>query len=168
MEKRLKRGGEILLDFFYPPLKHCVYCGTEQNLVGDHLCKECEKRQEQLEIPRAFVLENHLVHSLYRYDGIVKDLIHRMKFGKASYLSRYMAQQMAGYIHRRGLEVDFLTFVPIHKSRYRVREFDQSEKLCKFLAENLQIPFGALLKKTKKNSPQSSLHQTERRQNVKG
>lgn len=168
MEERIRKGKDILLDFLYPPLKHCVYCGTERNLVGDHLCKECEKRQEQLEIPRAFVLENHLVHSLYRYDGIVKDLIHRMKFGKASYLARYMAQQMARYIQQQGLEVDFLTFVPIHKSRYRVREFDQSEKLCKFLSENLQIPFGVLLKKTRKNSPQSSLHKTERQQNVKG
>lgn len=167
MQERPRQLKDIILDFLYPPIHHCIYCGTEKNLASENLCEECKKLEEKLEISQAMMLEKYEALSLFRYEGIVKDLIHRMKFGKNSYLTRYMASQLAERMKRDNRPVDFLTFVPIHKSRFRVREFDQSEKICKFLAVELEIPYGKVIKKVKGNKPQSSLHKTERKQNVK-
>lgn len=60
-----------------------------------------------------------------------------------------------------------ITEVPLHKRKYREREFNQAKLLAKFLAKETALPYFPLLKKTYYHRPQVGLTAWERKRNVK-
>jgi ComF family protein len=64
---------------------------------------------------------------------------------------------------------DALVPVPLHRTRLRSRGYDQALELAKPLARALSIPLRTdLLQRQRATSAQSSLHATERHENLRG
>jgi ComF family protein len=64
---------------------------------------------------------------------------------------------------------DALIPVPLHRKRLRSRGYDQALELAKPLARALSLPLRTdLLRRQRATSAQSSLHASERRENLRG
>jgi ComF family protein len=67
-------------------------------------------------------------------------------------------------------DIDLIVTVPLHISKLRTREFNQSIVMAKDLAKGIKVPFNPfVLKKVKDTKPQYEMgNETERRRNVRG
>lgn len=79
---------------------------------------------------------------------------------------------MSGFIREYGLtlnNIDAVIALPLHRSRLREREFNQSEELAKFIAEDFTKPLSSnALEKIKNTKSQTELKDFERFKNIKG
>jgi ComF family protein len=182
-----------LLDFVYP--QHCAICKKHLRREEKDICQVCWNSLVTLTDPfcpycKSFIeeedtecsfcksagefSEDHkilLVRSLGRFDEYYKELIHRFKYGKKIPLGKRLAQRLGETINSdpRFLKSDFLIPVPLHKSRYRERGFNQSEIVAEEISKIAGLPLlkNVLLRK-KNTKDQTNLSFQEREENVKG
>lgn len=129
----------------------CTVCGRqvpEQNLVCDQ-CKET-------------VMPFAEARSVCVYTDDAMRLVHRLKYGDARYLASFLAEYMTDVYFSTDWEADIVTFVPIHKSRRRLRGYNQAELLAKEVAARIRLPYDALLHKTVKTKNMARLSRAER------
>lgn len=130
-----------LADLFFPDADRCPFCGKEGGFCGG--CRTELKKQR---------IEDDV--AAFQYDGIVHDLIHRLKFRGKAYLAAPMADLMEEALDLRG---DLITCVPLHPIRKRERGYNQSELIARRLSELTDIPYAPLLIKIRNTTPQSML-----------
>lgn len=101
-----------------------------------------------------------------RYQGVGAEIVHALKYrGYTRVVERLMAPLMAEAIEGT---FDFVTCVPLHRSRRRKRGFNQAELMAKSVAERIKVPFSDKLEAVKKTRDQVKLSADERRRNVEG
>ncbi|MDL2237423.1 ComF family protein [Christensenellaceae bacterium OttesenSCG-928-K19] len=140
----------------------CVYCGREIT-QGTELCPDCEKG-EQACYARQDDADGVL--RVFRYQGVIRKLIHHMKYDDRKDLALFAARRMYDYYCENGLEADVITFVPVHKNRLKTRGFDQSECMAEHLAGLAGVPCHKLLVRVKNTAPQFNLSREERLRNM--
>jgi len=160
---KLSRIKDLILDIFFPV--NCLGCGEE----GIWLCKACS---EKINKPRSFFtgLKNQFIDRIViardYQDSVLQKAIHCFKYKFVVSLSADLAGLVTAE-NLMGLE-DF-TFIPIplHRRRYKWREFNQAEEIVKSLNQrfNLKTNFNLLIRK-KYTVPQMSLRREERLQNI--
>lgn len=104
------------------------------------------------------------------YDGALKELIHRYKFGQDHGVGKLLAYliQEIGHIHGLGA-CDMVVPVPMRHSRLVRRGFNQSAELARMAAKYLGGEFRPQgLRKIRETSPQSLLGRRARLENVRG
>ncbi len=185
-----------MIDLVFP--RECRLCGTlaegNQRFSGA-LCPECRDSLSESQVsicgrcgspvPDAFFLkpdscwccadrELHL-HGLltigsYGKSKPIRSLILALKHGGDTGL----AADFAALIHQRliqrmpGNRFHAVAAVPLHRSRYRKRKYNQAELIGKHLARRLEIPYYTwLLKRVRRTAPQSG-GMAERWKNVQG
>lgn len=182
--------GEALLSLCYPP--HCAMCGAD-TLSGRHLCDACSGKARTIDAPfcrvcsqpfdgaidgeftcsncgdRQFHFDSAV--SSYRSWGVVRDLIHRFKYERHFYLRHQLAEWLAAAmgderIHARA--ADFLVPVPLHRARFREREFNQADVLAKLLSRRAAIPVLGCLRRIRYTTTQTRLDRHERMENLRG
>jgi competence protein ComFC len=172
------------------PGPFCPYCKSllEPEAVKCSFCEPRGKtRVENLAFRSEFSEsktkseEDHqilMVRSLGRFDDHYKELIHRFKYGKKIPLGKRLGQRLGETINSDVdlktqdlwfLKSDFLIPVPLHKSRYRERGFNQSD----ILAEGISKVTGLsvlknVLKRKKNTKDQTNLSREQRDENVRG
>ena len=166
--------GEALLRLFYPSL--CASCSHLLALEERGLCETClknlnplklEPSEEKIRIPLSNAKEGW---AIFRYEGLVKDLLHKVKFERRRELLRIFYPQIAYFLSRRAefTSYDCIIPVPLDPQRRLEREFNQSDLIAQQVHRLLGIPH--LLKRTirKRHSmlPQSLLGREARRMNV--
>ncbi len=119
--------------FDLPVNRNCCYrCGEPFDTITEtlKLCGHC------LSQPPAFdeSLAPFLYHSSIAY------LITSLKFGKHYKNARLLGMLMAKHIQSNTELPDCILPVPLHKSRYRQRGFNQSIEIAQTLSRQLQIP----------------------------
>lgn len=161
---------ELALDFLFPPV--CGICGQ----LGDkYICEKCMREIKTIE-KNGHIKVNNEDYSeqfwLFEYKDLIRNLILRYKFNEQSFLYRTFVEII---IHNEKAvkyikNADYIVPVPIHKSRYKERGYNQCALIAKELSNQIQnIDFlPKLLYKDKKTSPQSTLDKDERINNVKG
>lgn len=179
---------DFILDLIYPP--RCIVCnnifefGTQKflcdeckNLITPINSKRCEKCSRPVDFgnlcgicarthEKVFFDKNF---SLFIYDDIISDLIHRFKFKNHPAIGKGLSKIMANEINLDLPQIDYIIPVPIHKARKRDRGFNQSEILAKNLAQKFQIPLRTdLLKRIRNTKPQWLLDFHERKRNLIG
>jgi len=116
-----------------PVNRNCCYrCGEafDTSTVTPKLCGHC------LSKPAAF--DETLAPFLYQ--SSIAYLITSLKFGKHYKNARLLGMLMAKHIHTNTELPDCILPVPLHKSRYRQRGFNQSIEIAQTLSRQLQIP----------------------------
>ena len=157
-----------ILDLLYP--QKCNICGK----LGSIICDNCYK--ELLEYKIDYL--DHNKYSLFRYDGLVRNLILDYKFRDFSYLHDlfsiclFNSQKAYNFLNL----YDIIMPAPIHKKRKQERGFNQTELiakdlvLLKYLKDNrLSLLLDSkTLVKVLNTKPQNELSGAERLINLKG
>lgn len=157
--------------------RKCILCGKFLSEGTVDLCPEC--RQNAPSFPslaekesRKQKLTLHFLDSytaVWYYEETVRHSILRYKFHKRIHLLPAFARELTHRIQSDfGTDFDVITWVPIHPIRRFFRTYDQSELLCKAVAEHLGVPALRTLRKVRYNRPQSSMARAGRRANVMG
>ncbi len=113
----------------------CTHCGAA---VGDCVCNK-----------KKTVYFDKVAAPLY-YDGDVKSCIHRYKFRDDRATAKPLAKLMAGTFREKfgDIHFDYVTYIPMHRSKERKRGFNQSKLLALEISNICNIPFadGLLVK----------------------
>ncbi len=132
------------------PLLCCYKCG--QLCAANLVCDTCRTPLDEIKV-------------VAQYSGVAKELIHKMKFERASGASRTVARVMAGKLTYD--EQVVITFVPTATNRVRVRGYDQAALIAKQLASIKNVPCLPLLARTG-NQRQVGQSKTVRKRQMQG
>lgn len=177
-----------LFNVLFPPV--CAGCDRHVAEPGS-LCGACWSKVWFIEKPYCPVLGTPFSHDLGPeilsaeaiadmppfararavaiHDGVIRDMVHRLKYNDRTDLSRWMA----GWMARAGRELidncDVIVPVPLHARRFWLRRFNQSAELARYLAGTSKKPFEPdALKRVRKTRQQVGLGPNERLTNVRG
>lgn len=152
----------------------CISCENKLQLITEPRCKKCSKPIEQDQCEYCSDCERkdyHFEHgySLWIYDSGIKksiaDFKYRYKKENADYYVEEIIKQYGDVISR--LSPDALVPVPIHKSKFRERGYNQAEIIANGIGKKLNIPvLPQLLIRNKKTLPQKQLSDKERLKNL--
>jgi ComF family protein len=106
----------------------------------------------------------HLSTAIGPYDGRLRDVIHALKYDARPTIAKHLAERM----RRAGAAVladaDMVVPVPLHRSRERMRGFNQAREL----ARHLGTPLHDVLMRPKRTATQADLPAGRRHANVRG
>ncbi len=134
-------------------------CGKGLMKQEQEYCHDCRKYPHTFDRGR----------SLYRYESVAASIF-RFKYKGRQEYADFFAEELYRYLGRdiAGMKAEAVIPVPLHKSRYRERGYNQSALLGKAFAERCQIPFrDDLVVRLKKTIPQKQLSYSERQNNLK-
>jgi competence protein ComFC len=176
-------------DLLWPP--HCPACDCATPKV--HLCPRCEGEWPRIVGPRCevcsqpfpgaeggdFICQNcrdrrfHFVSTLSPVlaRGAVRELIHRLKYGRERWLAPLLAEGMLESLNDERLHgqvIDALVPVPLHPLREREREFNQADLLARALAKKLHKPVWSALRRLRYTETQTHFDRQTRLGNLRG
>ena len=187
---------EVITGFrtlFYPP--HCGACGSSLDSVPawnseeetlcescrvlvllpqGHLCPVCSHPMQGLFIcPNCEGKRWHLsaIVSGCRYEGLVRELIQKFKYGGDQSLMRPLGDLLVSALcdpRLAGKRFDAIVPVPLHSLREREREFNQAALLATRLAKRTGLPVAHLLKRSRSTVPQARFDRIHRLENLEG
>ena len=167
----IKNALIFLFDIVYP--KQCAICGKTGK---DILCDKCYNNEIYIKIQNECRIDKYKDKSfkehiyLFKYNGIIRDLLLDYKFNDKSYLCDFFLKIILKNekICRKIKKYDIMIPVPIHKKRKKQRGYDQSLLIARKIVksfEKLELITDCLIKQ-KHTLQQSLLTKEERKQNV--
>jgi ComF family protein len=175
----LQAGKDFLVGLIFP--KICLSCKK----VGFSLCPECEKNIKILKTdlciycgkisPRGKICQNCRrgssltgVITTTKYSGLVKELIHSLKYDGNRDLVLPLGRMLAKkFSHIKITGEIIIVPVPLHRRRKNARGFNQSELLARYLAAKSGDQYRDLLRRIKFTEPQIQFHKRQRIDNLK-
>ncbi len=178
---------QTFLDIIYPV--RCPVCGEIVLPKGKRICTACKERLPYIGEPGCMRCSKPLEHEeqeycsdcerkSYHYDRGYAVWVYNedMRHSIADFKYHSKKENAKFYIHEMlcrygdkigALSVDAVIPVPVHRSKYRERGYNQAEILAKGIGRELELPvFPKLLTRTKKTMPQKKLSDKERLQNL--
>lgn len=145
-----------------PPF--CLRCGRKiaADYSGKTACGNC--REDEFWFDRAW--------ASCLYEGVVKEMIHKLKYNNKIPLALPLSGLLTGFIRDYHLPVtgcDYVIPIPLYPARQREREFNQAGILADATGEclNLKVMAGNLIRR-RDTSSQASLSKKKRWQNMQG
>lgn len=140
----------------------CSRCGIPYDgaITGAFECGECKDVDLKFDAARAAV----------RVNAFMLDVVHRYKYGRALWLEKFLGDYLveAAAPELREDHWDFIVPVPLHSVKQREREFNQAERLARYLGDATGIPVNTkVLKRITPTESQTRLSRTERAENVR-
>jgi len=141
----------------------CEVCGERFHgaLEGTMSCWNCRGR----DLAFGFARSGYHAHEL------VRDLIHRFKYGREIALATLLGQLLLRNWedHRVARRRDWLLVpVPLHGRKERERHFNQADELCRVAAAETGLERVSLLRRTRDTGSQARLDRGERQENLRG
>lgn len=185
MSKYLKIKNKVF-DLMFPNDIKCIFCGRELNdKVEFCTCDDCFKDLPFIQnaCPKCgskklfnyfgvcgkckrnnFVFKQAI--STFEYVGKPLELVHRLKYNGAQYLVDHIANFMICNFATSSIFPDLITCVPMHKTKLKIRGYNQSELIAKRVAELSQIKYINLCEKIINTKSQTELDTKDRIKNV--
>ena len=159
----------IIIEWLFP--KNCFGCGKG----GKYLCSLCEEKLNNGVLKKLDQFEG--IISIYKYDGVMKKIIEKVKYEFVSDAIEEMAELMAKKLKLNYPNiVDYwqkekfvLMSIPLYKYRKNWRGFNQSEILAEKLgiALNLSCENNVLVKEIKTKNQATIKNRQNRQKNIK-
>lgn len=154
----------------FPP--RCTFCRAFlQREEREGVCAACLSRirfEQRLPLHPGGALFDVCVSAL-RYEGDVREAIHRFKFrGRQSYAQVFGRLLAYAVAHQLTEDFDLVTFVPSNRARTRKRGYNHAELLARDAAQRLRKPVAQTLRKTRATKAMFGLKPSQRRANVLG
>lgn len=103
------------------------------------------------------------------YDGVARDMVHKLKFGDKLDLAKGMGRMMAAAGAELLAESDMIVPVPLHWVRRWSRRFNQATELGKVISKVSGVPLAAdRLARVRATRTQVGLTRAQRRENLQG
>lgn len=138
----------------------CMKCGRPLDDDTKEYCKECRRRDH--------LFDQGCSPLLYRR-GIQPSMM-RFKYGSRPEYGEFYGRAIWGFAKRQ-LQIwkpDVIIPVPLHRSRYRKRGYNQAALIAGTLSKLSGIPMDeTLVVRTRKTAPQKGLTGSGRRKNLK-
>jgi ComF family protein len=177
---RLSNIKRAALDLFFP--QRCLGCGNEGELICPNclkslprimppVCPRCGKPQSSGILCSGCVsrqTEIQGIRSPLRFEGLVREAVHQLKYKNIRSLSVPLAMLLSEYLQNNPLPVQVLVPVPLHPKRLKERGYNQSGLLASELGRLIKIPVvDDCLARLKYRLPQAQTKSVEeRRYNV--
>ena len=131
----------------------------------DSICEECYKKIDKYKYRK----KSRNTAFVYCYKNELRDIFLDYKFNEKSYLYKTFSSTILKNknVCRNLKNYDIITPVPISKSKYKKRGYNQSSLIAKEIAKKIGIDYKEILQKVKDNNTQSLLSKEERINNVK-
>ncbi|GIW57105.1 MAG: phosphoribosyltransferase [Candidatus Dojkabacteria bacterium] len=178
--EHLKQLIEFGIEFVFPT--QCVACKIYKQGVICHECRTSlenirpesfmsRKPSEDWEIEDTLKSRTYLekVYYFYYYNNVIHSLIAEIKYAGRTKLIKYVIDlilQSREFHKINFTDIQFITFVPLHKDKAAIRGFNQSELLAQELSRILNIPCIQILEKHKSTKNQADLDRKERLTNL--
>ncbi len=153
----------------------CGLCRKKLTYITEPRCKKCGKPIEQEEKEYCGDCEHKNFqfargYCVWVYDDLMKHSVAEFKYhNKKEYAKFYIQEMVRIYGDTlKKLSFDAVVPVPLHKSRYLARGYNQADILARGLGKELDIPvISRLLVRNKKTLPQKQLSDKERLRNLR-
>jgi ComF family protein len=142
----------IALDFLFP--RWCIGCSRE----GDLLCYSCRQKLPKIMPPLcprcgkpqssgilcpscvAWQAEIDGIRSPFRFEELIREAIHQLKYRNLRALAVPLAQLLQDYLVASPVPGEVLVPVPLHPKRLRERGYNQSSLLSRELGKLINLP----------------------------
>jgi ComF family protein len=167
---RLFKG---LLDFMIPQL--CVSCREPVEENRKFICQKCVGKLVpfgsghpwQNELAGRKVINGSFSLYCFIKDSPIQHLLHSLKYEKMKSIGILLGKEIASAIPV-SVKFDFAVPVPLHKAKERERTYNQSDYICRGIAEGLKIKvLPKLLTRTRFTKSQTKMDRNQRIENVK-
>jgi len=139
-----------------PPI--CPKCGRPQSSAI--LCPSCVGWQAEIDG----------IRSPFRFEGVIRQAIHELKYRNLRAIARLFAQWLNDYLTANPVPGEVLVPVPLHRKRLRERGYNQSTLLAQELGKlnNLPVVDDCLIRHRHSLPQARTTTVEERRSNVAG
>ena len=152
MLPQVTKLGEIALNLLFP--QRCIGCGKEGDLICSSchsslprvmppLCPRCGRPQPSGILCSSCVswrAEIDGIRSPFRFDGVMRQAIHQLKYRNLRTLAAPLAQLLEDYLSTNPIPGEVLVPVPLHRKRLRERGYNQSSLLARELGKLTSLP----------------------------
>lgn len=133
---------------------------------------EENKDEKKIEYTRCKFCENKRFYfdraiSCIEYCDKSKVLVLSLKYYGNTYMARYIAQIMRDKLDFEQISADYIIPVPLHKKRMKIRGFNQSEKISRYLSDLIKIPLIDCIKRNRNTKRLYSLNKLQREKELK-
>jgi ComF family protein len=138
----------------------CYQCGInlETPSAAPMLCGDCLSRRPAFDETYA----PFVYHEAMRY------WVTGLKFGAQYKNARLLGHLLSEHLQHTAQKPDLIVPVPLHKSRYRQRGFNQALEIARTVSKDMQVPLDVYSCQRQHNTPQQSqLPAKQRRKNLK-
>jgi len=181
---RLNASCKAVIDCLLPPV--CLSCHQRIGSTAEVLCEACRDAITPIFEPICpkcgaeavtkvchhcfdFTYVFGQARSLFRFDGAVQDLIHKVKY--EGFLSPVDWFALKAAEHLRSFseydDLDIITSTPLHRVRKRERGFNQSELIARKLAQLMDLPYQELIRRHSYTLSQTNLSKLDREHNLR-
>ena len=152
-----------LEDILWPRGLRCICC--DDLCWGKLLCDTCQKALEAMKLPDIAVEGD--VCSVYRYEGVARQLVILLKDHCAADAATVLANEMADVINAMKLpENTVLTWVTMPDIRRKKRGIDHGRTLCEAVSSVTGMPVRQMLVRSKNVHTQRGLNREARLKNI--
>ena len=165
-----------IINFILPPV--CICCDSPLPADVRFVCPGCVSRLKPVD--KNYKIFQDRVHkvkfegnalSLYWFEEgtEIQHILHALKYTRMKSIGKVFGKKIGEEINSRfPLNYDYAVPVPLHKSKLRERTYNQSDYICRGIAEALNIkPLEKCLSRTRYTKTQTKLSITEREENVR-
>lgn len=153
----------------------CSDCWRGVDFISDSCCAKCG-------IAFAYDMSDHKIClacladpppyekavSLFKFNDVSKKLIHKLKYYDHTYLAKHLAVLAKNLILEHFTDYQYIAPIPMHRYRLLRRFYNQSALLAKQIAKMTNATYRCdILIKALHTSPQASLTEKQRKDNVK-
>ncbi|MGR8951095.1 MAG: ComF family protein [Gammaproteobacteria bacterium] len=136
----------------------CPLCGNFMSADAGRICGRCVSR------PPAF----DKVHAPFLYQESMQYLITGLKFGARHAHARLLGLLLVEYLRQNAERPECIMPVPLHKTRYRERGFNQAIEIARRVSIEMHIPLDLSSCRRRRDTPhQAGLTAKKRRKNIK-
>ncbi len=176
---RIKQLGNNVLNLFYPEV--CLTCSAllhpQEKLICHHCLSEFPFTHYHLDHQNAVFerlsaivkIEAASALLLFNESGIIKELIHQLKYQNRQEIGRFLAKLTIESLKNDAIlsQIDYIVPVPLHPKKYKKRGYNQMSVFGKESSQAFKIPYDEkILIRTQNTDSQTKKNAAERRQNV--
>lgn len=138
----------------------CMKCGKKVENQEIEYCYDCTKMKHIFDKGRC----------LYSHNAEVKKSIYNFKYKNKREYARAYGEEISDNLRDEILSwgANVIIPVPLHKTKLRIRGYNQAELLAKELSKRFNIPMeNKMLTRIKRTKPQKELNDSDRKKNMK-
>ncbi len=187
MVKIIKNSLDEFIELVFPENNTCSICGYWDEEIGKkHICRECLLKLKSIQGHKCKICSKPLissgdtcmecietpkffkkVYSPYKYQGLLRDVIKDFKYNNKPYYYKMLGELLYQHIKDKDIDLNLITYVPLHKNKKRKRGYNQSQLMAKYLGIKMDIPSEKLIKRIVDTKPQNQLNREDRKNNLK-